>query len=362
MCQISCRINAVVMNSTPKWSKSRTRHFLTECAEGLTIAMSDVRKNIMGFRISGNTFGAVNKIHFMGRDSLKNERMKTISKYVNVHVITVNRETKMAKCSCGHKESTGRPCVHLLLIVDNFYPEMFNVRWTKVYNSTLYESNESINKSFKTLRDRHDRSPGWSYVGNGWKCDDDVSLINDMSESQKHICKAILKMQKDGVPCYFGSNGPIIPPPYCNSALTQRNDDTSVFRNDYQFGAPDTEDLFVPTTMTMTETSQQKYSKIEASMKTTWKWVQGTAKYEDEFVQKMKQLEEEFAVKVAGNVKVVYKPGQLISSNETLENKRQRYKRLKPAGEMSQSPQRKRRTQTICDQETTDSDNLGASL
>ena len=152
------------MNSTPKWSKSPTRHFLTEYAEGLTIAISDFRKNIMGFRISGNTFGAVNKIHFMGRDSWKNERMKTISKYVNVHVITVNKETMMAKCSCGFKESTGRPCVHLLLIVDNFYPEMFNVRWSKLYNSSLYENNKSMNKSFITLRNKHENSAGWSYV------------------------------------------------------------------------------------------------------------------------------------------------------------------------------------------------------
>ena len=126
-----------------------------------------------------------------------------------------------------------------------------------------------------------------------------------------------------------------IPPPYCNSVLTQRNDDSSVFCNDFQFGAPDTDELFVPSTMTMTEMSQQKYSKIEASMKTTWKWVQGTEKYEDEFLQEIKELEEKFAVKIAGNVKVVYKPGQLISSNEPLEHKRQKYKRLKPLGKMS---------------------------
>lgn len=350
------------MNSTPKWSKSPTRHFLTEYAEGLTIAISDFRKNIMGFRISGNTFGAVNKIHFMGRDSWKNERMKTISKYVNVHVITVNKETMMAKCSCGFKESTGRPCVHLLLIVDNFYPEMFNVRWSKLYNSSLYENNKSMNKSFITLRNKHDNSAGWSYVGNGWKCDDDVSLINEMLESQKRKCLTIIKMQKDGVPCYFGSNGPIIPPPYCNTVLTQRNDDSSVFCDDFQFGSPDTDELFVPSNISMTETSQQKYSKIEASMKTTWKWVQGTDKYEDEFLQEIKDLEEKFAVKIAGNVKVSYKPGQLISSNEPLEHKRTKYKRLKPGGEKSHSPQRKRKKQTQRDQQESDNDNLGVSL
>ena len=73
VCQISCRINAVAINTTPKWSKSPMCHFRTEYAEGSTIAISDFRKNIMGFRISGDTFGAVNKIHFMGRDYLKNE-------------------------------------------------------------------------------------------------------------------------------------------------------------------------------------------------------------------------------------------------------------------------------------------------
>lgn len=103
-----CRFNSIAINSTPKWSNSPTHHFLTEYSEGLNIAMSDFKKNIMGFWISGNTFGAVNKLHFMGRDSLKNERMKTIFKYVNnVHVITVKKEMTMAKYSCGHKESTG---------------------------------------------------------------------------------------------------------------------------------------------------------------------------------------------------------------------------------------------------------------
>ena len=37
-------------------------------------------------------------------------------------------------------------------------------------------------------------------------------------------------------------------------------------------------------------------------MKTTWKWVQGTDKYEDEYLQEIKHSEEKFAVKIAGNV------------------------------------------------------------
>ena len=189
-------------------------------------------------------------------------------------------------------------------------------------------------------------------------------LQNILLFEQKCICLTIIKMQKDGVPCYFGSNGPIIPPPYCNPVLTQRNDDSSAFCDDFQFGSPDTDDveLFVPSNISMTETSQQKYSKIEASMKTTWKWVQGTDKYEDEFLQEIKDLEEKFAVKIAGNVKVAYKPGQLIFSNEPLEHKMKKYKRLKPAGEMSQSPQRKRQRKTQRNQKESDNDNVGVSL
>ena len=112
----------------------------------------------------------------------------------------------------------------------------------------------------------------------------------------------------------------------CNPVLTQRNDDSSAFCDDFQCGSPDTDELFVPSNISMTETSQQIYSKIEASIKTTWKWVQGTAEYEEEFLQKMKLLEEKFAVKIAGNVKDAYKPGQLISLNEPLEQKRTKYK------------------------------------
>ena len=41
-------------------------------------------------------------------------------------------------------------------------------------------------------------------------------------------------------------NRPIIPPPYCNNVLLQRNDDSSVFCDDFQFGSPDTDKLFVP--------------------------------------------------------------------------------------------------------------------
>ena len=164
---------------------------------------------------------------------------------------------------------------------------------------------------------------------------------------------------------YKDAEGWIIPPPYCNPVLTQRNDYSSAFCDDFvQFGSPDTDDveLFVSSDISMTETSQQKYSKIEASMKTTWKWVQGTDKYEEEFLQEIKVLEEKFAVKIAGNVKVAYKPGQLISSNEPLEHKRKKYKRLKPGGEKSQSPQRKRQRQTQRDQQESDNDNLGVSL
>ena len=98
-------------------------------------------------------------------------------------------------------------------------------------------------------------------------------------------------------------------------------------------------------------------------MKTTWKWVQGTGKYEDEFLKEMKLLEDEFAVKISGNIKVAYKPGQLISSCETHENKRTAYKRLKPAaGEMLQSPQRKRKSKVKTKQNEVDNDNLGELL
>lgn len=75
----------------------------------------------------------------------------------------------------------------------------------------------------------------------------------------------------------------------------------------------------------MTESSQQKYLKIESSMKTSWKWVQGTGKYENEFLKEMKLLRKE--IKIAGNVKIAYTPGQLICScGETLEHRRTIYK------------------------------------
>ena len=97
-------------------------------------------------------------------------------------------------------------------------------------------------------------------------------------------------------------------------------------------------------------------------MKTTWKWVQGTGKYEDEFLKEMKLLEDKFEVKISGNIKVAYKPGQLISSCETHEHRRIAYKRLKPAGEMSQSPQRKRKSQVKNKQNDMDNVPLGEYL
>ena len=99
-------------------------------------------------------------------------------------------------------------------------------------------------------------------------------------------------------------------------------------------------------------------------MKTAWKWVQGTGKYEDEFLKEMKLLEDEFAVKISGNIKVAYKPGQLISSCETHENKKTpAYKRLKPAGgDMLQSPQQKRKSKVKTKQNEVDNDNLGELL
>ena len=319
----------------------------------------------MGFRISDYVFGAVNKLYFMGRDKLKNERMKEVTKYVNVHVITVNKDSMMAKCTCGHKEKTGRPCLHLLLIVDNFYPEMFNVRWSKVYNSDLYNKSQSINDSCIELRREQDRCFGWTYIGNGWNCAENVSLFNGMTDLQQSICMVILKMHKDSVPCYFGSKGPIIPPGYSHTGLLSSNTiDHSEFCADFQFGAADTDelDVFVSAHPPLTESSQQKYSKIESCMKTTWKWVQGTGKYEDEFLKKMKLLEDEFAVKISGNIKVAYKPGQLISSCETHEHRRMAYKRLKPAGEKAQSPKRKRKSKVKNTHDDMDNVPLGEYL
>ena len=115
---------------------------------------------------------------------------------------------------------------------------MFNVRWSKLYNSDLYHSNNSMKDLFLILGKKCDDCFGWSYIGKGWNCDDDKSLINGMSESQKRICMAIIKIQNDCVPCDFGSNRPILPPPsYSDPALTQRNDVPSGFYDDFQFGS-----------------------------------------------------------------------------------------------------------------------------
>ena len=168
-----------------------------------------------------------------------------------------------------------------------------------------------------------------------------------MTDIQKTICMVILKMQQDSVPCHFGSKGPIIPPGYCHDGLLSSNTiDHSEFCADFQFGVADTDelDVFVSAHPPLTESSQLKYSKIESCMKTTWKWVQGTGKYKDEFLQEMKLLEDKFASKISGNIKVAYKPGQLISSCETHEHRRTAYKRLKPAGEKTQSPKQKRKS------------------
>ena len=118
-------------------------------------------------------------------------------------------------------------------------------------------TNPWINHSF-TLRNKYDNSAGWSYFGNGWTCGDNVSLINKISESQKCIYLTIINMQRDGVPCYFESNGTIIPPLYCKPVITQRNDDLSAFCDDFQFGSPNTNDveLFVPSNISMTKSSQ----------------------------------------------------------------------------------------------------------
>ena len=217
-----------------------------------------------------------------------------------------------------------------------------------MYNSDLYNKSQSINDSCIELRREQDCCFGWTYVGNGWNCVENLSLFNGMTKIQQSICMVILKMHKESVPCYFGPKGPIIPHGYSHDGLLSSNTiDHSEFCADFQFGAVDTDelDMFVSAHPSLTESSQQKYSKIESCMKMTWKLVQGTGKYEDEFLKEMKLLEYKFAVnKRSGNIKVAYKPAQLISSCETHEHRRTAYKRLKPAGEKVQSPKRKRKS------------------
>ena len=109
-----------------------------------------------------------------------------------------------------------------------------------------------------------DRSFGWTYIGNGWNCGENVSLFNGMTDIQQSICMVILKMHKDSVPCYFGSKGPIIPPGYSHTGLLSSNTiDHSEFCADFQFGAADTDelDVFVLAHLPLTEVPNRSIPK-----------------------------------------------------------------------------------------------------
>ena len=63
----------------------------------------------------------------------------TIPKYSYCHKVTIDTNKKKGYCSCNERKSHGRPCIHMMKVLNNhLHGSMFHPRYFKITNSPLF--------------------------------------------------------------------------------------------------------------------------------------------------------------------------------------------------------------------------------
>ena len=163
------------MNSIPTWSLSNTRYHLTTYAEGLTVADMDRICNYYCCSTSDTEYLVCHKNSFnlVPPSTLESY---TIPAYSYCHRISVNKEQKKISCSCDMRISNGRPCVHILKVLNNrIHGSMFHPRYLKIINHQLYDTSVDVQDLYHQIVLEYKKDPKAVSLGAVW---DDLSLCN----------------------------------------------------------------------------------------------------------------------------------------------------------------------------------------
>ncbi len=134
-----------------KWSTSESKYYLTDHAEGICLQLFDRRTNYYCAEFEKHKWYVMSKF-YLTEDCSPTE-------YVNVHCVQINDNDRMCLCSCRYKRRTGRPCVHVIAVMDCFHHEMVHPRFYKVYNSNFTMKTKDLKESLLEARLKCESDP-----------------------------------------------------------------------------------------------------------------------------------------------------------------------------------------------------------
>ena len=217
--------SAKSVNSKKIWSKSLTKDFLTDYAEGLACSNFDRKKFYVNRRVSTNKWYVCQSSIIDDDNELEDDTEPPIvTNFKRIRVVTIDNANVM-KCSCCYYNIWLMPSVHMCSIINdfNYYtPELFHIRWWKHYHffykrETDSNNNKDIVKNMKNslfrIRTNHFCHETGIYIGvplTGTsfllsldnEYDFDVDGCNDKTYQIMH---AIVKMEELRKPLINGS-------------------------------------------------------------------------------------------------------------------------------------------------------------
>lgn len=85
-------------------------------------------------------------------DHPSSEESYTIPEYSYCHKLSVNKLDKTICCSCDARLSNGRPCVHVLKVLNNnIHGSMFHPRYLKIINHQLYDTSPQVQEIYHKM-------------------------------------------------------------------------------------------------------------------------------------------------------------------------------------------------------------------
>ena len=143
------------INVNSQWTKSLTKGYLTDYAEGLSCAVFDRRFEYITKKIKehvwlvcyhdfleDNKLIESNSSNFL---SIKNQNID-ITKFHRVREVSISRD-KHISCSCGYTQRWYMPCVHICAVIKDMEyltADLFHIRWWKHFDYVYKKGNSSM--------------------------------------------------------------------------------------------------------------------------------------------------------------------------------------------------------------------------
>ena len=211
------------INYTMTWSKSLTKDYLTDYAEGLSCSNFDRRVDYLKRYIGGHVWLVCHKHLFDEKySSDNNSPHNKVTRFVRVRIVAI--VNGFMTCSCCYDKRMLMPCVHICCVIDEismYTPDLFHIRWWKhfyfLYKTKVSERNKSsydhMKASLRHNREHHFSKHDGKYKGvpmKGTKFDthlqsDGCPQLIMEEDIVYYTLIAVHNMQRQGIPLVYGS-------------------------------------------------------------------------------------------------------------------------------------------------------------